>query len=99
MVLMHRLSPLTYALARLLGRVPFIGTPNVILGKRAVPELVQGTVRASRIAREARAILCHPERAAAMRADLAAVRARLGEPGATTRAAAIAAEMLGATAS
>ncbi|HZR83075.1 MAG TPA: lipid-A-disaccharide synthase [Candidatus Binatia bacterium] len=98
MVLMYRLSPLTYALARLLVRVPFIGMPNLILGKRAVPELVQGEVRPSRIAAEARAILCDPARAAAMRADLATVRARLGEPGAARRAAEIAAEMLDATA-
>jgi lipid-A-disaccharide synthase len=95
MVIMYRLAPLTYAIARLLVRVPFIGMPNLILGKRAVPELIQGAVTPSNIAAEARAILEHPERSAAMRADLARVRALLGEPGAAERAAAIAARMLG----
>ena len=66
-----------------------------ILGKRAVPELVQHEVTAGRIAAEARAILLDPLRAAAIRADLARVRASLGQGGAARRAAAIAAGMLG----
>ena len=94
MVVMYRLAPVTYAVARLLVRVPFIGMPNLILGKRAVPELVQHEVTAGRIAAEARAILLAPLRAAAIRADLARVRASLGQGGAARRAAAIAAEML-----
>ena len=94
MVVMYRLAPVTYAVARLLVRVPFIGMPNLILGKRAVPELVQHEVTAGRIAAEARAILLDPLRAAAIRADLARVRASLGQGGAARRAAAIAAEML-----
>jgi lipid-A-disaccharide synthase len=95
MVVMYRLAPVTYALARLLVRVPFIAMPNLILGRRVVPELIQGEVTAARIAAEAREILGDPGRAAAMRADLALVRERLGEPGAARRAAAIAAEMVG----
>jgi lipid-A-disaccharide synthase len=94
MVLMYRLAPLTYLLARLLVRVPFIGMPNLILGRRAVPELVQNDVTPGRIAAEARAILADPARAAAIRADLAQVRRRLGQPGAAKRAGSIAAEML-----
>jgi lipid-A-disaccharide synthase len=94
MVLMYRLAPVTYLLARLLVRVPFIGMPNLILGRRAVPELVQSEVTPGRIAAEARAILTDPARAAAIRADLAQVRQRLGQPGAAKRAASIAAEML-----
>jgi lipid-A-disaccharide synthase len=95
MVIMYRLARLTYALARLLVRVPFIGMPNLILGKRAVPELIQGEVLPERIAAEARAILDDPARAAEIRRDLARVRALLGEPGAARRAARIAAEMMG----
>jgi lipid-A-disaccharide synthase len=95
MVIMYRLSPLSYALARLLVRVPFIGMPNLILGKAAVPELIQGDVTPERVALEARRILEDPARAAAIRADLARVRHLLGEPGAARRAAGIAARMLG----
>jgi lipid-A-disaccharide synthase len=94
MVIMYRLSPVTYALARLLVRVPFIGMPNLILGKAAVPELIQADVTPERVAAEARRILDDPGRAAQIRTDLARVRDLLGEPGAARRAAAIAARML-----
>lgn len=94
MVIMYRLSPLSYGLARMLVRVPFIGMPNLILGKAAVPELIQADVTPERIAEEARRILDDPARAAAMRADLARVRAMLGEPGAAHRAAEIALRMI-----
>jgi len=95
MVIMYRLSPVTYALARMLVRVPFIGMPNLILGKAAVPELIQGEVTPERVATAARGILDDPARAAQIRADLARVRDLLGEPGAARRAAAIAARMIG----
>lgn len=94
MVIMYRLSPLSYGLARMLVRVPFIGMPNLILDKAAVPELIQDDVTPERVAAEARAILDDPARAAAIRADLARVRALLGEPGAARRAAEIAVRML-----
>jgi lipid-A-disaccharide synthase len=94
MVIVYRVSPVTYALARLLVKVPFFGMPNLILGKRAVPELLQGDATPERVAAEARAILDDPELAAQMRADLASVRSRLGEPGAARRAAEIAVRML-----
>jgi lipid-A-disaccharide synthase len=68
--------------------------PNLILGKAAVPELIQADVTPERIAAEARGILDDPARAAAMRADLARVRALLGEPGAAHRAAGIALRMI-----
>jgi lipid-A-disaccharide synthase len=96
MVIMYRLSPLSYGLARMLVRVPFIGMPNLILGKAAVPELIQADVTPERIAEEARRILDDPARAAAIRADLARVRALLGEPGAAGRAAQIAIRMIDA---
>lgn len=94
MVICYRLSAVSYAVARALVRVSFIGMPNLILDKRAVPELIQGDVTAERIAAEARAILDDPARSAAIEADLRRVRERLGEPGAARRAAGIAAEML-----
>ncbi|MEO2166785.1 MAG: lipid-A-disaccharide synthase, partial [bacterium] len=95
MVVSYRLSALTYAIVRMLVRVDHIAMPNLILERRAVPELVQSEVSAERMAAEARAILDEPDRAAAMRADLAQVRDRLGQQGAAGRAAAIATEMLG----
>lgn len=95
MILMYRLSPVSFAIARTLVRVPFIGMPNLILGEGIVPELIQDDVSPERIATEASALLFDPERAARMRADLGRVRRELGSPGAAGRAADIAARMLG----
>jgi lipid-A-disaccharide synthase len=95
MVIMYRTSPLTYAAARVLVDVPWIGMPNLIAGRSIVPELIQGRARAAEITREADAILSDPARARAMQAALAAVRASLGSGGAAERAAAVALDLMG----
>ena len=95
MVVAYKLSPVSFAIASRLVRVDHIAMPNLILERRAVPELVQDEVTVARMAAEARSILEDPERAAEIREDLARVREKLGAPGAAARAARIAAEMLG----
>ena len=95
MVVAYKLSPVSFAIASRLVRVDHIAMPNLILERRAVPELVQDEVTVARMAAEARSILEDPERAAEIREDLALVREKLGAPGAAARAAKIAAEMLG----
>src|SRR4030095_4308951 len=57
MVIVYRLAPFTYALARMIVRVPFIGMPNLIAERRVVPELIQSDVTATRIAVEATRLL------------------------------------------
>jgi lipid-A-disaccharide synthase len=95
MVIVYRVSPVTYALGRLLVRgVRHIGMPNIVAGRPIVPELLQGEVTAERIASAAADILDTPGRRDAVAAELRSVRARLGRGGAASRAAAIAAEML-----
>lgn len=95
MVVAYRLSPVSFAIAKRLVHVDHIAMPNLILERRAVPELVQEEVTVERMADEARAILENPALADQMRRDLSLVRERLGRPGAADRAAAIAVEMLG----
>ncbi|HEV7734432.1 MAG TPA: lipid-A-disaccharide synthase [Candidatus Binatia bacterium] len=97
MVIVYRLSPVTFALARLLVRgVQNVGMPNIVAGHEVVPELLQGQVRGDRIAAAARGILDDPARHAAITAELRDIRRRLGRGGAADRAAAIASEMMGA---
>jgi len=85
-VVMYRLSRATYALARRLVRLPHFSLVNIVAGKRVVPELIQDDVNGSRIAEEVRHLV-DPSHHAAVREDLAAVRAQLGGPGASERAA------------
>lgn len=51
-VVFYKLPPLTLEIARRLVRVPFISLPNIILGKRILPELIQDEVDPARIRRE-----------------------------------------------
>jgi len=87
MVVVYRMSPTTYHLARRLVRVPAIAMANLIAGEPIVPELVQDAFTPDAVAREAIAMLTDPARAARIRDALARVRERLGGAGASRRAA------------
>ncbi len=87
MVIMYRLAPVTYALARLFVRVPFIGMPNLIAGRQIVPELIQSAVTPERIATEARRLLTDAQAYSVAQEGLREVRTKLGEPGAAQRTA------------
>jgi len=60
---------------------------NLIAGRRIVPELIQDDCTAERIAAEALSFLSDRQRAEDTRRALADVRAKLGGPGASGRAA------------
>ncbi len=98
MLIVYRVSPLSYLLGKALIRVPHIGLVNLIAGRRVVPELIQQTATPTRIAAEAESLLMQPARRDQMRAGLAEVKQRLGAAGASTRVARIATQMLGRTA-
>jgi lipid-A-disaccharide synthase len=87
MVIVYRLSPLTYRLGRRLVTVDTIGMVNLIAGEKIVPELVQDAFTPEAVAREAVSMLSDRERASRIREGLARVRERLGGPGASRRAA------------
>ncbi len=84
--IVYRLNGLTYQLARHLVKLPHIGLANIVAGTEVAPELVQGAVVPARMGAVLSNLL-EPEEAARRRADLALVRAHLGEPGAAQRVA------------
>lgn len=57
MVVVYKISPLTYRIARMLISIKDIGLPNIIAGRRVVKELVQGEVTPANIAAEIADIL------------------------------------------
>jgi lipid-A-disaccharide synthase len=87
MVIVNRVSDLSYYLGRHLIRVSFIGLPNLIAGHQIVPELVQHDARPDRIAAAALNLLEHPERLEQQRQDLGQIRNRLGKVGVADRVA------------
>ena len=87
MVIVYRVSPISYQVLRRLVRVDAIGMVNLIAGEKIVPELVQDAFTPEAVAREAVSLLTNQDRAARMRDGLARVRASLGAPGASGRAA------------
>jgi lipid-A-disaccharide synthase len=87
MVVVYRLSPITYRLARRLVTVGTIGMVNLIAGEPIVPELVQDAFTPDAVAREAISMLTDRDRATRIRGGLARVRERLGGSGGSRRAA------------
>ena len=87
MVVVYRMRPLSFLLGRLMVRVDHVALPNLVAGRRVVPELVQWECTPERIARVLFEYLASPAKAAEVRSALAEVRERLGGPGAFDRAA------------
>lgn len=86
MVVVYRVSPLSYALGKPFVNVPHYAMANLIAGKRLVTELIQGDFTPDRVAAEALLLLDDPARREAVRDELLALRQRLGGGGASARA-------------
>jgi lipid-A-disaccharide synthase len=90
MVVGYRLKPLSFALAKLLVRVPNVALVNLIAGETLAPELLQGDWNPRALGEVAGRIL--DDGGADQRAGLQRVRERLGLPGASRKAAAAVSE-------
>jgi lipid-A-disaccharide synthase len=87
MIVVYRLGFWTYSLGRALVRLPSVSLVNLVLGRPVVPELIQGDANPERIAAEAERLLLEEHDRAEMRRGLADLRGKLGEGGASGRAA------------
>jgi lipid-A-disaccharide synthase len=87
MVVVYRVSALTYRLGKPFLKVDTYAMPNLVAGRRIVPELIQDSCTPDRIASEAIALLTESDRRARTQDALRNLRERLGAPGASQRAA------------
>jgi len=87
MVVLYRLSPLTYRLGKPLAKVDMYAMVNLIAGRRVVRELIQDECTVEAVADEAVSLLTDAAKRDAMSRALAEVKAALGGPGASGRAA------------
>ena len=94
MIIIYKISPLSYFIGKMIVNVKNIGLANIIAGKTVVPELIQEDANGNRIAAEAMDILTNGERKQEMIKELAAIRSKLGDPGAARKTAHLAYDML-----
>jgi lipid-A-disaccharide synthase len=103
-VVVYRVSPLTYAIAKRVVTVPHVAMVNLIAGKRAVPELIQNDFTAAKIVQQIEPLLPDGTPRESMMKELGAVGGLLrsrqagktGESGsAIERVAAVTLELLG----
>ncbi|HET6921713.1 MAG TPA: lipid-A-disaccharide synthase [Anaeromyxobacteraceae bacterium] len=87
MVVVYKMSWLTFLLAKLLVRVADFALVNVLAGRRLVPELLQLAASPRRMAAEVERLLSDPAAREAQLGGLDEVRASLGGPGAARRVA------------
>lgn len=92
-VIIYKVAALTYFLGKFLVKIPHIGLPNIIAGRKIVPELLQSQVTADNIAYEAIELLTNTAKRTQVLADLAEVRNKLGETGAVGRVARVVLEV------
>jgi lipid-A-disaccharide synthase len=88
MVVVYRLSPLTYRLGKPLVRLTNYSMVNLVAGERVVEELIQEACTPDAVAKETIDLLTNMERVSVMKEQLTLVREKLGGPGASARAAA-----------
>jgi len=91
----YKISALSWLIGSLLIRTPSKCLPNLLAGKRIVPELFQNEATPEALAGAAREYLEDPEKCAAMREELGKIRGRLGERRASETVAAVVGDYLG----
>ena len=88
MVTFYRVTPVSWAMGRMLVDVPFYSMVNLIAGKKVVPELMQDEMTGERLAEEAGRLLDDTAVRGTMKEELSQVAAKLaGEGDAIARAA------------
>ena len=87
MIVVYKMSRLSWHILRKLVKLELSGLPNVIAGREIVPELLQDQVIAERLAPIALELLGDPKKREAQQESLRWVYEQLGEPGAATRTA------------
>lgn len=94
MVIVYKLAGLSYMLAKMLVKIPYIGLPNIIAEEGIVPELIQEEANPEYVFRTVSDLLQNPEAMALMRNQLGDVVEKLGEENSVKNLAMIARELI-----
>lgn len=93
MAVVYRMSPISFAIARRLVKVPHVSLVNIVAGEEVVKEFLQDEATAENIGAEILRILDDKDYHDRMLRGLALVKEKMGPPGCSTRVAQMAAEM------
>lgn len=94
MVIVYKVSPISYWIGRMVIKVPYAGLVNLVGGEEVVPELIQGEATADRLAGAALTLLGNAEIMENMMKKLNLIKEKLGKGGASEKTAEIALEMI-----
>ena len=86
MLIVYRVSSISWQLGKVLVRVPYYGLVNWIAGEKIVPEFMQSLMHPEKLYQGALKLLDHPDEIERMKENLKKVVESLGPPGAMQRA-------------
>lgn len=87
MIIVYKLNFLTWAYAKTLIKIPYIGLVNVVAGKQIVPEFVQFMAMPILISKAAIELLKNKEKYNNIQKELSKIKTHLGSMGASKRTA------------
>lgn len=94
MIVVYKTSLSTWILGHILIKFPYVSLPNILAGKRIVPELLQFRATSNRLANLTLSLWEDSQKLEQMKIELNKVTRKLGEPGAIERAAQVVVESL-----
>jgi lipid-A-disaccharide synthase len=95
MVILYKVSFLTWAYLKMLIKIPYIGMVNIVAGEQVVPEFLQYNAKPKKIARYIKGVLSNQNELTRIKEELLGkVKSSLGEEGASRRAARTVADYL-----
>ena len=84
----YKATNFSYRLAKWMIKVKFISLVNLVMGKEVVKELIQGDLNEDNVVKELEALLHNGKRQRQLLEDYDELRDRLGDVGASEKAAA-----------
>jgi lipid-A-disaccharide synthase len=94
MVIVYRISALSYFIGSLFINVDHIGLVNIVAGKRIVPELIQHDATPGKMADTLETLIVDQNNYQNIRSQLSSIRSQLGEKGASARVASVVLELM-----
>lgn len=94
MVIVYKTNALTYFIGKKLIRIKNIGMANIILNEQVAPELIQSDVSSKMIYTKCKEILSDPTLYNSIKDKLGSIKAKLGDTGASKKAAKIIFELM-----